>query len=46
MPEWPEIVNSIETAINEIATGAPVQETMDRAAGEVEEIMERAGYYE
>ena len=44
LPEWPEVVNGLETAINEIATGADVQETLDRAAEEVNGIMERAGY--
>ena len=46
LAEWPEIVNVLETAINEIASGADVQETLDGAAAEVEEIMDRAGYYE
>ena len=45
VPEWPEIVNVIETAINDIATGKPTQETLDAAAVEVEAIMSRAGYY-
>lgn len=44
LAEWPEVVNVLETAINEIATGADVQETLDRAAEEVNGIMERAGY--
>ena len=45
LEEWPEIVDVLETAINDIASGEPTQETLDEAAGEVEAIMERAGYY-
>jgi multiple sugar transport system substrate-binding protein len=43
--EWPEVVEVISIAISEIAGGAPVQATMDKAAGSVDEIMKRAGYY-
>jgi len=45
LAEWPEIVDVIETALNDIASGEPTQETLDAAAAEVEKIMERAGYY-
>jgi multiple sugar transport system substrate-binding protein len=45
LAEWPEVVSVLETAINEMASGADVQATLDKAAGEVEEIMKRAGYY-
>jgi multiple sugar transport system substrate-binding protein len=45
LAEWPEISNVLEVAINDIAAGAPTQETLDQAAVEIEAIMERAGYY-
>lgn len=45
LAEWPEISNVLEVAINDIATGKPTQETLDQAATEIEQIMERAGYY-
>jgi multiple sugar transport system substrate-binding protein len=45
LPEWPEILTVLEVAINDVANGADVQGTMDKAAGDVEAIMERAGYY-
>lgn len=43
--EWAEVQSILEIAVNEMAGGAPVQETLDRAAGEVEAVMERGGYY-
>lgn len=43
--EWPQVVEVISIAISEVAGGAPVKATMDKAAQEVEVIMERAGYY-
>ena len=45
VPEWLEVQSVLEVAINEIANGAEVQETLDTAAADVEEIMSRAGYY-
>ena len=45
VPEWNEVQSVLEVAINEIANGAEVQETLDTAAADVEEIMSRAGYY-
>lgn len=44
--EWAEVSSILETAINEIALGADVQSTLDEAASDVEEVMERAGYYD
>lgn len=44
-PEWPEVMSALEIAISEIAGGQPVKEQLDKAAQEVEEIMQRAGYY-
>ncbi|WP_420628492.1 ABC transporter substrate-binding protein [Candidatus Leptofilum sp.] len=46
IPEWAEVASILEVAINDIALGADVQETLDEAASDVEGVMERAGYYE
>jgi len=43
--EWLEVQTVLEVAINEMANGAPVQERLDQAAQEVEQIMERSGRY-
>jgi multiple sugar transport system substrate-binding protein len=45
IPEWNEVAAVLETAIQKMATGSPVKETLDAAAEEVYAIMERAGYY-
>ncbi len=45
VPEWLEVQAVLEVAINEIANGADVKESLDTAAADVEEIMSRAGYY-
>lgn len=45
IPEWLEITTVLETAIQQMATGAPVKETLDAAASDVHDIMDRAGYY-
>jgi len=42
MPEWPEVANTLEIAINNIAIGKPVKATMDKAAEEVAQIMKRS----
>lgn len=42
MPEWPEVANTLEIAINEIASGKPTKQTMDNAAKEVAQIMKRS----
>jgi multiple sugar transport system substrate-binding protein len=44
IPEWPEVMSSLEVAISNIAGGADTKSEMDKAAGEVTEIMKRAGY--
>lgn len=47
LPEWPEILSILEVAINEMAaSGSDVQETLDQAAADVYDIMERNGYYD
>ena len=43
---WLEVQSILEIAINEVANGAPVQETLDGAAADVEKAMERADYYD
>lgn len=43
--EWPEVSQVLEVAIHDIASGKPTQKTLDRAAEEIEQIMEQAGYY-
>jgi multiple sugar transport system substrate-binding protein len=45
IPEWLEVQSVLEIAINEIAGGADVERTLNRAAAEVESIMMLAGYY-
>jgi len=44
LPEWPEVANSLEVAISNIAGGADTKTEMDKAAKEVREIMKRSGY--
>ncbi len=45
LPEYLEIQAILEVAINEMANGAPVQETLDQAAEDVETLLSQAGYY-
>lgn len=45
LPEWLEIQAILEVSINEMANGAPVQETLDLAASDVEALLTQAGYY-
>jgi len=45
LPEWLQVQAILEVAINEMANGAPVQETLDRAAEDVEALLAQAGYY-
>ena len=45
LAEWPEIQTTLEAAINEMAGGADVKTTLDKAQKDVDEIMKRAGYY-
>lgn len=42
IPEWPEVSSVLEIAINDVASGKPIKETLDRAAKEVEGIMKRS----
>ena len=44
--EWPQVSDVLSTAVNDMAGGADVQNTLDDAANEVEGIMERRGYYD
>jgi multiple sugar transport system substrate-binding protein len=45
IPEWPEVIDIMSTALSEMTAGAPVQETLDQAATDVEDLMQRSGYY-
>lgn len=45
LAEWPQVGSVLEIAINDIASGKPAQETLDAAAAEVRNILDRAGYY-
>ena len=44
IPEWPEVMSSLEVAISNIAGGADTKTEMDKAAKEVTAIMKRSGY--
>lgn len=44
--DWAEVSAILETAINDIALGAEAKATLDDAAAQVEEVMQRAGYYD
>lgn len=46
IPEWAEVSSILEVAINEIARGADTQETLNKAAADVEAVMQRSGYYD
>jgi multiple sugar transport system substrate-binding protein len=43
--EWPQIADIISKAISKMATGAPVESTLNKAAKEVEQLMDESGYY-
>lgn len=45
LPEYLEVQAILEVAINDMANGAPVQETLDTAAADVEALLSQAGYY-
>lgn len=45
LPEYLQVQAILEVAINEMANGAPVQETLDLAASDVEAMLMQAGYY-
>ena len=44
-PQWPQVSDVLSAAISSIASGAPVQATLDQAANSVQTIMQNAGYY-
>jgi multiple sugar transport system substrate-binding protein len=46
MPEWLQVQSILEIAINSMANGAPVKETLDKAAVEVEDLLRVNGYYQ
>lgn len=46
IPEWLQILSIMEIGINDMAAGgADVQETLDLMASDIEDIMDRGGYY-
>jgi multiple sugar transport system substrate-binding protein len=45
IPEWPQVESVLEVAINNMAGGKSVKETLDQAAKDVEAIMKKGGYY-
>ncbi|GAC1534099.1 MAG: hypothetical protein NVS2B7_01910 [Herpetosiphon sp.] len=45
LAEWPEVQTTIETSLNQMASGADVKTTLDKAQQDVDAIMKRAGYY-
>lgn len=45
LPEWPQIESILEVAINNMASGKPVQATLDQAQKDVDAIMKKGGYY-
>jgi multiple sugar transport system substrate-binding protein len=45
IPEWPEVNSILEVAINDMAGGADIQQTLDRAAEEVRSLLDQQGYY-
>ncbi len=45
MPDWLQVQGILEVAINEMANGKPVKETLDLAAQDVESLLQRQGYY-
>ena len=46
IPEWPEVIDIMGTAMTELAAGADVQATLDQAAADVEAVLDREGYYD
>lgn len=47
LPEWPEINAILEVAINDMAAnGTDVKTTLDQAAEDVRDVLERNGYYD
>ncbi|WP_408008303.1 ABC transporter substrate-binding protein [Pseudalkalibacillus sp. A8] len=42
---WPKVASILSTAISEMASGAPVEKTLNDAQKQVKEVMERGGYY-
>lgn len=45
LPEWDQVNDILGTAITVMATGSDVQATLDSAAKDITDIMQKAGYY-
>lgn len=43
-PDWPEVNVVLQATLTELASGADVQSTLDDAAAEINEILDRLGY--
>ncbi|WP_342537055.1 sugar ABC transporter substrate-binding protein [Sporosarcina sp. FSL K6-3508] len=43
--EWPQVADIISSAISKMATGKPVESTLNDAAEQVEKLLDNAGYY-
>ncbi|BDH60805.1 sugar ABC transporter substrate-binding protein [Lysinibacillus sp. PLM2] len=46
IPEWSQIADILSSAISNMATGASVENELNKAASQVEAILQSAGYYE
>lgn len=45
IPEWPQVEAVLQVALNNMATGKPIQATLDQAVKDVDAIMKKGGYY-
>lgn len=43
--EWPQVADIISAAISKMATGEPVESNLKKAEEQVEELLDKAGYY-
>lgn len=45
IPDWLQVQGILETALNQMAGGAPVQPTLDKTAAEITTLLTGLGYY-
>ncbi|SDI01086.1 ABC transporter substrate-binding protein [Alteribacillus bidgolensis] len=45
-PEWPQVSDILDSAINDMARGESVEDRLEEAAEDVEQLLEEEGYYE
>jgi len=43
--EWPQVADILSSAISRMATGEPVEPNLKKASEQVEELLDKAGYY-